>query len=85
MSSQAISFRFEKILAHKKAWFSKSGCLSTHPDIATLVTPLFGFAEKRGFLFLGLFTLFTPQAKRGGPAKRRPGESIVCHLFERVK
>ena len=36
-----------------------------YPDIATLVTPLFGFAEKRGFLFLGLFTLFTPQAKRG--------------------
>jgi hypothetical protein len=48
----------------------------THPDIATLVTPLFAFGGKRGTeISLIRVTLFTACGREGGPAKRRPGES----------
>jgi hypothetical protein len=36
-----------RVIVHEKALFRKSGCSSTHPDIATLVDPLFSFAGKR--------------------------------------
>jgi hypothetical protein len=47
----------------------------THPDIAALVTPLYAPRKE------GISTFFYPlcgeAGERGGPAKRRPGESTV--------
>jgi len=40
-------------------WLGKSGCLLTHPDIATLVDPLFSFAGKR----VGEMSLTQPSPK----------------------
>jgi hypothetical protein len=52
--------------------------MSTHPDIATLVAPLFSFAGKRG---VGSFfsTLFPPQAKRGWVQRSVDRVSRFCN------
>ena len=44
----------------------------THPDIVSLVDPLFAFGGKR--VNENKITLFPACGREGGPAKRRPGE-----------
>jgi len=57
--------------------------LSTHPDIAPLVTPLYASA-KRGFLFYTPLPSFRRRRRQGGPAKRRPGESFISQAIPRL-
>ena len=49
--------------------------MSTHPDIATLVTPLSALRIEGISIFL--YPLLRLCRREGGPAKPRPGESIL--------
>ena|ERR1700754_2396166 len=71
-----------RVIAQEKAWLGKSGSLSTHPDIATLIDPLFSFAGKRVNAFFSLF--FCPLSIFPYPLSAAGEERVVQRSADRV-
>ncbi len=65
-----------RVMAYEKTQYLKLSHISTHPDIAALVTPLYA-ARKEGILIYIFSYPLYPKDREGGPAKRRPGESSI--------